>query len=150
MEHNSKCRSSYPLMKASPTILKSAPVRLTLQMVDTAGCVLLWRLPCPLSFKGCLRRRDFCGLCLHWRLQRFRGHAYCTSCNHHSREYGTQTPIHVSASLSYRIWYLYHSQAILIGFGVSFLYIPSLVILSQWFKKTRSLVKNNTMQSSHL
>ena len=46
---------------------------------------------------------------------------------------------YISASFSSRIWQLYLSQGVLIGFGVGFTYIPSIAILSQWFQKKRSL-----------
>lgn len=66
-----------------------------------------------------------------------------------ARKYGTQLPMFLgvglltiaflSASYSHRIWQLYLSQGVLIGFGVGFTYIPSIAILSQWFQKKRSL-----------
>ncbi|KAJ5597463.1 major facilitator superfamily domain-containing protein [Penicillium hordei] len=66
-----------------------------------------------------------------------------------ARKYGTQLPMllglgllasgYVSASFSQRIWQLYLSQGVLIGFGVGFIYIPSIPVLSQWFDKKRSL-----------
>lgn len=46
---------------------------------------------------------------------------------------------YVSASFSKRIWQLYLSQGILVGFGVGLIYIPSIAIVSQWFDKKRSL-----------
>ena len=66
-----------------------------------------------------------------------------------ARRYGIKAPLiigvallsaaHLSASFSTRIWQLYLSQGILLGFGVGFTYIPSIAILSQWFQKRRSL-----------
>ncbi|KAJ5440714.1 hypothetical protein N7491_003120 [Penicillium cf. griseofulvum] len=66
-----------------------------------------------------------------------------------ARKYGTKLPMllglgllasgYVSASFSQRIWQLYLSQGVLIGFGVGFIYIPSIPVLSQWFDKKRSL-----------
>ncbi|KAJ5779689.1 major facilitator superfamily domain-containing protein [Penicillium paradoxum] len=66
-----------------------------------------------------------------------------------ARKYNTQLPMliglgllaagYISASFSERIWHLYLSQGILIGFGVGFIYVPSIAILSQWFDKRRSL-----------
>ncbi|MCJ1258558.1 hypothetical protein MMC24_006391 [Lignoscripta atroalba] len=66
-----------------------------------------------------------------------------------ARKYGTRVPMfmgvtllaagYISASFSSRIWQLYLSQGVLIGFGVGFTYIPSIAILSQWFQKKRSL-----------
>jgi predicted MFS family arabinose efflux permease len=45
----------------------------------------------------------------------------------------------LGASFSTRIWQLHISQGVLIGAGIGFLYIPCLPVLSQWFKKRRSL-----------
>ncbi len=45
----------------------------------------------------------------------------------------------ISASFAKRIWQPYLSQGILIGFGVGFIFIPSISILSQWFSKKCSL-----------
>jgi MFS family permease len=66
-----------------------------------------------------------------------------------ARKYSTQLPMflelgflaagYISASFAKRIWQLYLSQGILVGFGVGFIYIPSIPILSQWFDKRRSL-----------
>lgn len=66
-----------------------------------------------------------------------------------ARRFGTQLPMllgavlmaagFITASFSHRIWQLYLSQGVLVGFGVGFAYIPSLAILSQWFQKKRSL-----------
>ncbi|KAI9815928.1 MAG: hypothetical protein M1827_001920 [Pycnora praestabilis] len=67
-----------------------------------------------------------------------------------AREYGTKIPMvigvlflltgYITASFSHRIWQLYLSQGVLIGFGVGFTYVPSTVVISQWFNKKRSLV----------
>lgn len=66
-----------------------------------------------------------------------------------ARKYSTKLPMllglgflatgYVSASFSKRIWQLYLSQGILVGFGVGLIYIPSIAIVSQWFDKKRSL-----------
>ncbi|CAE7008192.1 hypothetical protein PTNB73_00162 [Pyrenophora teres f. teres] len=45
----------------------------------------------------------------------------------------------ITASFATRIWQLHISQGALIGYGVGFLYIPCLPVLSQWFEKKRSL-----------
>ena len=45
----------------------------------------------------------------------------------------------ISASFTSRVWQLYLSQGVLVGFGVGFTYIPSIAVLSQWFHKNRSL-----------
>lgn len=66
-----------------------------------------------------------------------------------ARRFGTQTPMllgaillaagYISASFARRIWQLYLSQGMLVGFGVGFVSIPSIAILSQWFERKRSL-----------
>lgn len=66
-----------------------------------------------------------------------------------ARKYSTKLPMflgigllaagYISASFSKRIWQLYLSQGVLVGFGVGFIYIPSIAIISQWFDKKRSL-----------
>ena len=45
----------------------------------------------------------------------------------------------VSASFTSRVWQLFLSQGVLVGFGIGFTYIPSIAILSQWFHTKRSL-----------
>ncbi|KAK5050435.1 hypothetical protein LTR84_003716 [Exophiala bonariae] len=45
----------------------------------------------------------------------------------------------IAASFSSQIWHLYVSQGLLVGFGVGFMYIPSIPVLSQWFAHRRSL-----------
>ncbi|CAD0049693.1 unnamed protein product [Aureobasidium pullulans] len=50
-----------------------------------------------------------------------------------------QTAGFIGASFAIRIWQLYLTQGLLVGFGIGFLYIPSTAILSQWFKRRRSL-----------
>lgn len=67
-----------------------------------------------------------------------------------ARHLGTQTPMvfgvvlqtagFIAASFSHTIWQLWLSQGVLVGFGVGFIYVPSVAILSQWFDKRRSLV----------
>ncbi|KAJ5138405.1 major facilitator superfamily domain-containing protein [Penicillium bovifimosum] len=66
-----------------------------------------------------------------------------------ARKYSTRLPMflglgflaagYVCASFAKQIWHLYLSQGILVGFGVGFIYVPSIPILSQWFDKRRSL-----------
>lgn len=66
-----------------------------------------------------------------------------------ARRYGLKVPmiigvallsaVHLASSFSTRIWQLYLSQGILLGFGVGYTYIPSILILSRWFQKRRSL-----------
>ena len=66
-----------------------------------------------------------------------------------ARIYGTKFPMaigtltlsggFVAASLAHKIWQLYLSQGVMIGFGVGLLYIPSLPVISQWFLNRRSL-----------
>ena len=45
----------------------------------------------------------------------------------------------IAASYASRIWHLYLTQGVLVGFGIGFLYVPSLPVLSQWFSTRRSL-----------
>jgi MFS family permease len=45
----------------------------------------------------------------------------------------------IAASFATQVWQLHICQGFLIGCGISFLYIPSLPILSQWFVRRRSL-----------
>ena len=45
----------------------------------------------------------------------------------------------IAASFATRIWQLHICQGVLIGCGISFLYVPSLPVLSQWFVRRRSL-----------
>jgi MFS family permease len=66
-----------------------------------------------------------------------------------ARKYSTKLPMllglvflatgYITASFATRIWQLYLSQGVLVGFGVGFIYIPSIAIISQWFDKKRSL-----------
>ena len=66
-----------------------------------------------------------------------------------ARRLGTQIPMlagavllaagYISASFTRRIWQLYLSQGVLVGFGIGFVSIPSIAVLSQWFEKRRSL-----------
>lgn len=66
-----------------------------------------------------------------------------------ARKHGPRSPMlvgvflqaagYVSASFARRVWQLYLSQGALVGLGVGFIYIPSTVVLSQWFTKRRSL-----------
>jgi MFS family permease len=50
-----------------------------------------------------------------------------------------QTAGFISASIAYRIWYLYLSQGLLIGLGLGFIFVPCTPIVSQWFSKKRTL-----------
>lgn len=43
------------------------------------------------------------------------------------------------AAFSKKLWQLYLTQGVLISFGLSFICIPSLTLLPQWFRKKRSL-----------
>ena len=45
----------------------------------------------------------------------------------------------IAASFAERIWHLYLSQGVMVGFGTGLLYIPSLPVISQWFDKKRSI-----------
>lgn len=75
-----------------------------------------------------------------------------------ARRYGIKVPMiigvalfsaaHLSASFSTRIWQLYLSQGILLGFGLGFTYVPSVAILSQWFQKRRSLANGISVAGS--
>lgn len=66
-----------------------------------------------------------------------------------ARIFGTRTPMligalvlaagYISASFARRIWQLYLSQGVLVGFGVGFVSVPSIAVLSQWFEKKPSL-----------
>lgn len=51
-----------------------------------------------------------------------------------------QTTGLITASFAKRIWQLFLTQGVLVGFGVGCLYIPTMSVLSQWFDKRRSLV----------
>ena len=74
------------------------------------------------------------------------------------RKWGLQAPMYAGACLlgcgfiatSYasRIWHLYFSQGALVGFGVGFVYIPTIPVLSQWFDKRRSLANGITAAGS--
>jgi nitrate/nitrite transporter NarK len=50
-----------------------------------------------------------------------------------------QTTRFITASFATRIWHLYLTQGVLVGLGVGFTYIPSIAVLSQWFRRRRSL-----------
>ena len=52
---------------------------------------------------------------------------------------GLQTDGFITASFATRIWHLYLTQGVLVGLGVGFTYIPSIAVLSQWFRRRRSL-----------
>jgi MFS family permease len=50
-----------------------------------------------------------------------------------------QTAGFTTESFATRIWHLYLTQGCLVGLGVGFTYIPSIAVLSQWFRRRRSL-----------
>ncbi|KAF2457493.1 major facilitator superfamily domain-containing protein [Lineolata rhizophorae] len=50
-----------------------------------------------------------------------------------------QTGGFIIASYSKKIWTIYLSQGVLVGFGVGFLFIPSITVIPEWFTKKRSL-----------
>jgi MFS family permease len=50
-----------------------------------------------------------------------------------------QTSGFITASFARRIWQLYLSQGLLVGFGIGLTWIPSIAVLPQWFQKRRSL-----------
>ncbi|GME52123.1 Major facilitator superfamily [Neofusicoccum parvum] len=50
-----------------------------------------------------------------------------------------QTAGFILASFASRIWQLYLTQGALVGVGIGFTYLPSAVVVSQWFDKKRSL-----------
>ena len=50
-----------------------------------------------------------------------------------------QTTRFIIASFATRIWHLYLTQGVLVGLGVGFTYIPSIAVLSQWFRRGCSL-----------
>ncbi|PMD33577.1 MFS general substrate transporter [Hyaloscypha variabilis F] len=52
---------------------------------------------------------------------------------------GLQTDGFITASFATCIWHLYLAQGVLVGLGVGFTYIPSIAVLSQWFRRRRSL-----------
>ncbi|CAD0037305.1 unnamed protein product, partial [Aureobasidium pullulans] len=61
-----------------------------------------------------------------------------------TRNYGKHLTMSIDCRIPWgffatRIWELYLTQGLLVGFGIGFLYIPSTAILSQWFKRRRSL-----------
>lgn len=51
----------------------------------------------------------------------------------------TQTTGYVLASYSTRTWQLYLTQGALVGCGIGLAYLPSAVVVSQWFERRRSL-----------
>jgi MFS family permease len=66
-----------------------------------------------------------------------------------ARDYGIHLPMclgilfqvsgFIGASFATKLWHLYLTQGMLVGFGVGFTYIPSIAVLSQWFHQRRSL-----------
>ncbi|PMD38794.1 major facilitator superfamily protein [Hyaloscypha variabilis F] len=50
-----------------------------------------------------------------------------------------QTSGFITASFAHRIWQLYLSQGLLVGFGIGLTWIPSIAVLPQWFQKRRSM-----------
>ncbi|KAI9775836.1 MAG: hypothetical protein M1835_005682, partial [Candelina submexicana] len=75
-----------------------------------------------------------------------------------ARWWGTQVPMligvilltvgFVSASFATHIWQLYLSQGIMVGLGGGFTYLPSIAVVSQWFRKKRSLANGITAAGS--
>lgn len=65
-----------------------------------------------------------------------------------ARHFGLHTPMiigiilqtggFIAASFATKIWQLYLSQGILVGWGVGLTWIPSIAVLPQWFHKKRS------------
>ncbi|KAL1620287.1 hypothetical protein SLS56_009721 [Neofusicoccum ribis] len=51
----------------------------------------------------------------------------------------TQTTGYILASYSTRTWQLYLTQGALVGCGIGLAYLPSAVVVSQWFERRRSL-----------
>lgn len=45
----------------------------------------------------------------------------------------------ILASFTKKIWQLYLTQGVLIGFGISFIFVPSTVVLPGWFLKRRAV-----------
>lgn len=43
------------------------------------------------------------------------------------------------AAFSKKLWQIYLTQGVLLSFGLAFIFIPSLTLLPQWFRKKRSL-----------
>lgn len=43
------------------------------------------------------------------------------------------------AAFSTKLWQVYLTQGLLIGFGLAFIFIPSMTLLPQWFRKKRSM-----------
>jgi MFS family permease len=66
-----------------------------------------------------------------------------------TRKYGVHIPMAlgifcqttglIAASFAHRIWHLYLSQGVLVGFGIGLTWIPSIAVLPQWFLKRRSM-----------
>ncbi|KAG9570710.1 arsenate resistance ArsH, partial [Aureobasidium melanogenum] len=50
-----------------------------------------------------------------------------------------QTTGYVTAGFASHVWQLLLSQGLLVGLGVGLIYVPSIPVLSQWFKSRRSL-----------
>lgn len=47
----------------------------------------------------------------------------------------------IAASFASTILHLYWTQGVMVGVGVSFLFIPSVAVLPQWFRKRRTLAQ---------
>ncbi|AQZ10448.1 hypothetical protein BZL39_B03730 [Zygosaccharomyces parabailii] len=45
----------------------------------------------------------------------------------------------ILAAFSKKLWQIYLTQGVLLSFGLAFIFIPSLTLLPQWFRKKRSL-----------
>jgi MFS family permease len=61
-----------------------------------------------------------------------------------------QTSGFIAASFATKLWHLYLSQGACVGFGVGFIFIPSVAVTSQWFDKKRSLANSLTSAGSGL
>lgn len=69
-----------------------------------------------------------------------------------TREYGTrvtlligvlfETAALLGASFTYEIWQLFLSQGLCFGFGMGFLFVGSVGVIPQWFKKRRSFANS--------
>lgn len=69
-----------------------------------------------------------------------------------TREYGTRATLSIgiffetlallSASFTYEIWQLFLSQGICFGFGMGFLFVGSVGVIPQWFKRRRSFANS--------
>jgi MFS family permease len=54
----------------------------------------------------------------------------------------------IASSFSSQTWYLYLTQGVLVGFGIGFIYISNIPIISQWFSTKRSLANGISASGS--